>query len=116
MIILSGHNKYGKNLLDSAEMIGGKQKNIYTVDFTEDMSVKDIYNSYENIAEDTDEDILILSDIPGGSPANAALLYKNQHKQVRVFTGLNLTMLLSLIMGESVSSSIESAINSIKEL
>lgn len=116
MIVLCGHVNYGKNILSSTEMISGEQKNIYTVDFTEEMSVKDIYYSYDAIIKGVDEKVLLLCDIPGGSPANAALLYKKQHKNVRVFTGLNLAMLLTLALGETIDDSVKSAINSIKEL
>lgn len=116
MIILCGQGKYGESIKNSLEMITGKQTNIYTVDFTEDMSVIDLINQYNERITVTKEDVSIYCDIPGGSPANAALLTKKNSSSVRVFTGLNLSMMLSLVMGESIESSLTEAKESIKEL
>lgn len=116
MIILCGHGKYGETIKNSLEMIAGKQDNIFSVDFTEDMSVTDIIEQYnEQIAVATEE-VSIYCDIPGGSPANTALLTKKNNTGVRVFTGLNLSMMLSLVMGESIENSLIDAKESIKEL
>lgn len=116
MIILCGHGKYGETIKNSLEMIAGKQENIHTVDFTEDMSVSDIIERYSELVASAGENVSIYCDIPGGSPANAAFLTKKNNDQVRVFTGLNLSMMLSLVMGESVEKSLEDARESIKEL
>lgn len=116
MIILCGHGKYGEAIKNSLEMIAGKQENMYTVDFTEDMSVSDIIEQYNERISASIEHVSIYCDIPGGSPANAALLTKKKSEKVRVFTGLNLSMMLSLAMGESISQSLVDAKESIKEL
>ncbi|EMF0354523.1 PTS sugar transporter subunit IIA [Enterococcus faecium] len=115
MIILCGHGKYGESIKSSLEMIAGKQENIFPVDFTEDMSVSDIISQYNKLISLTSDNISIYCDIPGGSPANAALLVKKYNPDVRVFTGLNLSMLLSLVTGESSEKSLEEAKKSIKE-
>lgn len=116
MIILCGHGKYGETLKNSLEMIAGKQENIYTVDFTEDMSVTDIIERYNERIAAAADGVSIYCDIPGGSPANAALLTKKSNEDVRVFTGLNLSMLLSLVMEKDSEKSLADAKDSIKEL
>ncbi|MBO0452929.1 PTS sugar transporter subunit IIA [Candidatus Enterococcus murrayae] len=116
MIILCGHGKYGETIKNSLEMIAGKQEHIYTVDFTEDMSVSDILERYNERISVAADNVSIYCDIPGGSPANAALLAKRNNEGVRVFTGLNLSMMLSLVMGEEIAQSLIDAKESIKEL
>ena len=114
MIILCGHGHYGETIKNSLEMIAGKQDQIKTVNFTDEMSVTDILEQYNQWI--TEEEVLIYCDIPGGSPANAAVLAKKMNEKVRVFTGLNLSMMLSIAMGESVEESLLTAKESIKEL
>ena len=46
MILLCGHGKYGETIKNSVEMIAGKQDNIFSIDFTEEMSVTDIIEQY----------------------------------------------------------------------
>lgn len=116
MIILCGHGKYGETIKNSLEMIAGKQDNIFAIDFTENMSVTDIMEQYNERIEVATDDVSIYCDIPGGSPSNAALLTKRNTTGVRVFTGLNLSMMLSLVMGESIENCLVSAKESIKEL
>jgi Phosphotransferase system, mannose/fructose-specific component IIA len=116
MILLCGHGKYGEMIKNSVEMIAGKQDNIFSIDFTEEMSVTDIIEQYNKRIAFAEGEVSIYCDIPGGSPANAALLTKKNSNGVRVFTGLNLSMILSLVMGESAESSLRDAKESIKEL
>lgn len=116
MIILCGHGKYGETIKNSLEMIAGKQDNICTVDFTEEMSVNDVIERYNERLETVTDGVSIYCDIPGGSPANAAVLTKRNNNNVRVFTGLKLSMMLSLVLGESSENSLKEAKESIKEL
>ena len=46
MILLCGHGKYGETIKNSVEMIAGKQDNIFSIDFIEEMSVTDIIEQY----------------------------------------------------------------------
>lgn len=118
MIILCGHGKYGEAMKCSLEMIAGVQEHVEFVDFTIDMSIADVINGYDQViaASDGNEEVLIFCDIPGGTPANAAALVKKSNENVRVFTGLNLPMILSLALGEDVESSLDNAKEAIQEI
>lgn len=119
MIILCGHGHYGETMKNSLEMIAGQQEQIQTIEFNMEMAVTDIITKYnEMIAarKNIQEEVLIFCDIPGGSPANAAILAKNYNKNVRAFTGLNLPLILSLVMGEDVECCLNNAKEAIKEI
>lgn len=118
VVILCGHGYYAEESKNSCEMIAGTQDQLKVVNFTMDMAVTDIIKQYEQyIAERSDTgEVIILTDIPGGSPANAALLVKKNHENVRVFSGLNLMMVLSIAMNEPIEKCLVSAKDSIQEL
>lgn len=117
MIILCGHGNYGETVKKSLEMIAGQQDHIKFVAFNMDMSVMDIIEKYnELISNSSDNNISIFCDIPGGSPANAAMLVKKQNETVRVFTGLNLPMMLAQVTGNSIEDSLADAKEAIREL
>ncbi|SJZ55356.1 PTS system, mannose-specific IIA component [Pilibacter termitis] len=118
MIIFCGHGKYGEAMKHSLEMIAGEQENIKSIDFTMDMAVGDILTQYNEAIQtrQSDEEVLILCDIPGGSPANAAFLAKKYNENVRVATGLCLAMALSIAMGESFENALTNAKEAIQEI
>ena len=116
MIILCGHGIYGKTLKKSVEMITGEQPQVRSVDFTMNMAVTDIISNYEQLIKEAGEEVFIMCDLKGGSPANAAVLTKRNHPEIRVCTGLNLSMLLSLIMGSTLEEALYEAKDSIQEI
>lgn len=100
-IILVGHGKLGKALLESLTMIMGTQDpdEIVAVDFYED-------DSRELLQERLEEQVLRLNceenhlviccDMQGGTPFNASYLISKKHP-LSIICGMNLPMLLEFI-------------------
>lgn len=98
-ILLCTHGNFAIGCKHSLEMIAGELANVHVVsvqmeDHVDDVSMKieGFINGFPNDAK------IIVTDIPGGSPTQAAFKYIASEKQVFVLTGLNLGLLLELVL------------------
>lgn len=96
-VIIATHGLSSVELLKSAEMIVGNQKNVETVTFNEGDGLDDLKESYSNALNKLKDskDIVILVDIWGGSPFNVAT-----ELDCEVITGVNIPMLIELFMNK----------------
>lgn len=96
-IVLASHGKLAEEMLKSAEMIMGPQKNIIALALEpndDPMKLKEsIKESVEKVTGD--EGAIVLVDLMGGSPSNAAAYMAKGG--IPVITGMNLSILLELI-------------------
>lgn len=119
MIIIASHGDYAKATLQSCEMIAGKITTVRAVAFHDPMGIDDVVACYQKIKDENpqaNQDLIILTDIPSGTPANAALLFQEKNPQVRVFTGLSLSLLLTVVTGTPIEAAITQNREMIKEL
>lgn len=97
-LLVSGHGNFATGLSTSLKLLAGEQANTVFVDFDgqsgDDLKVK--------IAENLDtmkeyEGVLILTDLPGGTPYNKSVELKleRQDQTIEVMAGTNLPFLLS---------------------
>jgi PTS system N-acetylgalactosamine-specific IIA component len=96
-IIVSGHAQFASGLASSLEMIAGKQDNIEIVDFLEENPLETISEDIESAIvklKETCEDVLIYTDLFGGTPFKTALMLAQSHENVYVLAGTNLGMLI----------------------
>ncbi|WP_432666977.1 PTS sugar transporter subunit IIA [Wukongibacter baidiensis] len=96
-IVLASHGRLAKEMLNSAEMIMGPQENIIALALEpndDPMKLKEsIKESVEKVTGD--EGVIVLVDLMGGSPSNAAAYVAKEG--IPVITGMNLSILLELI-------------------
>ncbi|KRK64521.1 phosphoenolpyruvate-dependent sugar phosphotransferase system EIIAB, probable mannose specific [Companilactobacillus tucceti DSM 20183] len=108
MYVLSSHGDYSKETLKSCEMITGELNDFATVSFHDPMGVDDVVNKYEKLYKNNSTDSFnIITDIKNGTPANSAMLFKDKHKEVRVFAGLSLSLLLTIATGTPIEEAIK---------
>lgn len=101
-IILATHGEFSKAILESAEMIMGPQENITAISFYANESPKNLMEKIEKELDVSREDeILILTDLKGGTPCNTSLLLSRKYK-LTVLTGLNLPVLLEAIISKDI--------------
>jgi len=93
-IIICGHGQFATGIYSSMKLITGKQENIVTIDFTESMGAQKLEDKLKKAIENLKrlEEIVILTDIPGGTPFNKAALFSD--KNIKVISGTNLPALL----------------------
>ena len=113
-ILIITHGDFADGIINSVEVILGKQENtralgLYPGDSIDDFKEK-VLHSIEQLS--LKGDVLIFTDLFGASPYNAVALNKNNAKDIefRCITGVNLPMLL-----EAFSSRTCLSINDIVE-
>lgn len=96
-IVIITHGNLSSSLLETAELIMGKQKDVKAVAFTAKESLDTLRQKANEAIEDYSKDgCLVLTDIMGGSATNVCVeLTKSEY--VEVLTGVNLPMLLESI-------------------
>jgi len=97
-IIIAGHGNFASEIISIVENIMGKQ------DYLEAVSVKAGEGEYvlrsrleEVLVMAEIDDVLILSDIFGGSISNTCLFFAKSKKHIAVVTGVNLPMVLRVL-------------------
>ncbi|WP_286909347.1 PTS sugar transporter subunit IIA [Clostridium sp. UBA1652] len=110
-VIIAAHGRLAEELVNSAEMIFGKQENIQKITFLPGENTEDLKKKYNEKIEGLKnyEEILILVDLFGGSPYNAAFEIAMINDKLEILTGVSLPMLLEIL-------SIRDGINLIKEI
>lgn len=102
IIVLVGHGGLPQGMLDAAEMILGKQGGVHVISLApgedpEDLGRRLTGLTAEVLAQDGAHDLLVLGDLFGGSPANAAAAATMRNPLMELVTGLNLPMLLEVL-------------------
>lgn len=120
-LIVTGHGHFASGLTSSLKLIAGEPKNYAAVDFegtdsTEDLAKK-LTDAMDSLKEC--EEIIVLSDLAGGSPFKTAVEIGYPRQNVEVIAGTNLGMLVEINLtrtfAESVKDLAESAVNVGKE-
>lgn len=107
-IILASHGDFSKGLLDSAKMIVGDLANCVTSYslYPGESAAEYVKSIEDTVANDKDTEYIILSDLYGASVCTA-MLRLTIHPNVKLFSGMNLNMLLELLTRFSDSLSDE---------
>jgi len=93
-VLVLTHGKFGEELVNSAEMIGGKLPNVNAFSLMPNMSVEEYAASIENELKDKKK-YLCLVDLFGGTPFNTAAILRKKY-DITIVTGINLNMLLEV--------------------
>lgn len=103
--IIAAHGRYAQEVKNSCQMITGQTTNIAAVTFTEDMGVTDVLESY-NAVYSPENEIVIIVDIVGGTPCNAAQMFRAKYPEIKIVSGLSLGLIIPLSLGESLEGAI----------
>lgn len=107
-VLILSHCELTKELIKTAEVIAGKQENLFYID--QDIKNENLTSLQEKISEilkkiNNEKGTLILTDMLGGTPCNASVLLTKNYN-IEVLTGVNLPMILSAIFA---SKSVQNA-------
>jgi len=99
-VILVGHGRFGSGLGCAVEQIIGAQDNFTTIDFVEGISVADLEAMMLQALEQlsTEEGVVFLTDLLGGSPFRVASQIALQRKNVEVISGTNLQLCVEMLL------------------
>lgn len=104
-IIVTGHGHFPSGLFSAVSLVAGKPERAETVDFTEGMSQAELREELEAAVNRLEsEEILILADLVGGTPFNAAasLRTDRQDKSIKVVAGVNMPALVEAVFSRSM--------------
>lgn len=98
-VLVGTHGYFATELIKSCEMICGATKNVKAITLVPGESPDDVVKKYEEaIGEmDTDDGVIFLNDLFGGSPYNAACRLAIGHEDYGIVTGVNLPMLIEMV-------------------
>lgn len=94
-IMLATHGAFCQGVLDSYQMIAGANEKLHAVSLTEEGIAPFTQKFLSEMEKLSADEVLVLTDIKGGTPYNEAFNYYLSHtEKVRVAAGLNLPMLI----------------------
>lgn len=98
-LLVTGHGHFATGLASSLKLIAGEQNYVEFVDFEEGHSIEVLKNNLRNALNKLAEcdGVLVLSDLPGGSPFKTAveLKFECDSQQMEVIAGTNLPLLIA---------------------
>lgn len=107
-IIVIGHGNFAKGLVESSEIIVGKQQYIETIGLNPGDSIDHFKEILIKKIEklDSNEGLLIMCDLFGGSPCNVATSLMNSYS-FECITGVNMPMLLEVLVERKKDNNLE---------
>ncbi len=84
---------------DTVEMIAGQQENLeayeaYENGTSDDSFINDLKNS---LASSKNDDVIVVTDVLGGSVNNEATQLLKDHPNLTILTGMNLPLIITLV-------------------
>lgn len=93
-VLLVSHGELSKSLIDSAEMLVGETDGLDYLIFDKNMGIDELKDSFIKYLDENEEELLIFTDIKGGTPFNVASILTNNMDKVHIFYGMNLPMIV----------------------
>ena len=115
-LIIATHGDLAASALEAAELLVGEQEQVETIGFRPGDSLELLLERFTQAIKRLEEceEILVLTDITGGSPCNAATVMKAKNPKLRVVAGLSIPLLAqffeSKANGETLADSIDELI------
>lgn len=99
-LVICGHGRLAASMLESAEMILGKQEAVTTVALEPEQNLDELHRLIGDAIARIEQGggVLVLLDLYGGTPSNATALHF-QRATIEAVTGVNLPMLLEVLLG-----------------
>ena len=99
-VIVVSHGSYARGLVDTVQMIAGKQEDLEAFGLESEESVDTLKEKIRQSIEQAsqEEEILIHTDIFYGSPFNTVISLMPEYDLYHV-TGINLPLMMEVIMG-----------------
>ena len=98
-LLVTGHGHFATGLGSSLELIAGAQANVALVNFEADHSIETLKENLNKALDSLKEydGVLVLSDLPGGSPFKTAVecKFERPDQAIEVIAGTNLPLLIA---------------------
>jgi fructoselysine/glucoselysine PTS system EIIA component len=116
--LIAAHGSFSSGIKSSLDIIIGKMENVFIIDAYVDgnKSIEDELNAIL-VNVQADDELLVFSDLMGGSITNQILRY-GLRENVHVVSGMNLPLLIDIMLADAdtpVKDVIENAISIARE-
>jgi len=117
-LIVTSHGPLANALVESSKLFSGEMENIAAVVLLESDSPENFRNQLDEAVKQVDqqEGVLILVDIPGGTPSNQSLMLSNERLDVEVVSGVNLMMMIEVLISRNNCDSVLQLARSAQEV
>lgn len=118
-LIITGHGEFASGMLDATEMIAGKQENYKKVLFKEDTNLDSLSDELSDKIVSllrTNEGVVILTDLKGGTPFNNSMLLASNYDNVEVIPGVNLPISIEATMHAQLHDNAKELVNYLVEI
>ncbi len=111
--IVCGHGNFATGLESSVKLLVGEAAAIKYVDFTSDLSQDTLYDKFEEVYQSFDDasNVVMLTDIVGGTPFKTAVTFSLNHEHVYVISGTNLPLILQVAVSNLDDEDIKNQLN-----
>ena len=102
-ILLMSHGKMAEGMLDSSQLFFGEEiEQLKTLCLAKEETVEgfDLRIRQTLASLDEGQGVLVLCDLLGGTPANRCVSLLSEGQKIRVITGMNLTLVATLLTEE----------------
>jgi mannose/fructose-specific phosphotransferase system component IIA len=97
-VVIIAHAGLAEALAEAAEMIAGPQPNLHALNFREGDDMLELGNKLAGMIQNNGADFtLMLTDLYGATPTNAALLAMSKCENSAVVTGANLISVIQAL-------------------
>lgn len=108
MYIIASHAHFAQGLLEGASFLAGEPKNVRVINAfvngNEDIEQAAQDAVEQSIAQDPHADIVVLTDLMGGSINNVFTKLSLENPRIYVVTNINLPLVLSLMLADPSKS------------
>lgn len=114
--LVATHGEFSKGIIDSLKLIAGEDLQVDVFSMTKDKSASDAEKETKAYLEENQgQELIVLTDIFGGSVSNLFTNYLLEGFTFQLITGVNLPLLLTLVLagetgGVEVENLVETAI------
>lgn len=116
-IIVTGHAQFAEGVTSSLNLIAGKQQNYDTINYdggsTEEYTKK-LRDKVDEMFLKC-ENVLILTDLTGGTPFQMSALMTQELNNVRVVGGINVGFLIEVSMMRNIEEDIDALLETVIE-
>ena len=98
-VLVTAHGKFSEGLVDGLSLITGSQENVIPVNFLESDGIEGIDKKLHQALDKLKsyKNIIILTDLAGGTPFNRAVMITSELENSRVLAGVDFQMLYTAV-------------------
>ncbi|EDM98776.1 PTS system fructose IIA component [Pseudoflavonifractor capillosus ATCC 29799] len=117
-VILAAHGTMAFSALELAEMLTGEKERVECIGFQAGDSLENLLERFQAAIDalGTENGILILTDLKGGSPCNAATLMQKTRENIRTVYGFSIPMLLQAFEGREETDDLDELAEGVLEV